>query len=391
MVLVQKPIKIGAVTFNETVDVNDQTIQNIKQLIINDTASQEADLHITSQYSGTDTEGSINLYDSSNVHRYRQRASGIAEWYVGTAGSIGYSTPGGKTGIVIDDGGTIIDPSSTGRFDFRSDGSFLQMGFIQNGWYDALNIFKSRNVSIGLSTIGSGQQRNLIIGNGVSGVTLPSGASQFFAKDVSASSEMYVEDEAGNETVLSPHGFEDGFIERSGAMDWLYRSKNHFVGKEIAVNLFQVIKDLEQSTGKSYIKIKDLPPDEVFDWDEHEERKRILRQNHITKETNRKNEYIQKVQETTLKEQAETNPKIKLRLKKSRQEFEKIRDEIAIPETYTKKIKPAWVDLPKPSSNVSVSPEFQQSASNPLASMSSESTDESPSILRRIANIFTRN
>jgi hypothetical protein len=76
----------------------------------------------------------------------------------------------------------------------------------------------------------------------------PSGTSNIahiYAKDDSASAEVYVRDEAGNVTKISPHN-EKG--------EWEYFSRNTKTGKTVRVNMEEMIKDIEKLTGKKYIQ-----------------------------------------------------------------------------------------------------------------------------------------
>ena len=69
--------------------------------------------------------------------------------------------------------------------------------------------------------------------------------AHIYAKDDSASAEVYVRDEAGNVTKLSPHN-EKG--------NWEYFSRNTITGKTVRVDMEEMIKDIEKLTGKKYIK-----------------------------------------------------------------------------------------------------------------------------------------
>ena len=69
--------------------------------------------------------------------------------------------------------------------------------------------------------------------------------AHIYAKDESSSAEVFVRDEAGNVTKISPHN-EDG--------DWEYYSRNTKTGKTVRVNMEEMIRDIEKLTGKSYIK-----------------------------------------------------------------------------------------------------------------------------------------
>jgi len=69
--------------------------------------------------------------------------------------------------------------------------------------------------------------------------------AHIYAKDDTSSAEVYVRDEAGNVTKLSPHN-EKG--------EWEYYSKNTKTGKVVRVNMEEMVRDIEKLTGKTYIK-----------------------------------------------------------------------------------------------------------------------------------------
>jgi hypothetical protein len=76
----------------------------------------------------------------------------------------------------------------------------------------------------------------------------PSGVANnahIYAKDEASSAEVFVRDEAGNVTKISPHN-EQG--------EWEYYSRNTKTGKTVRVNMEEMIRDIEKLTGKSYIK-----------------------------------------------------------------------------------------------------------------------------------------
>jgi hypothetical protein len=69
--------------------------------------------------------------------------------------------------------------------------------------------------------------------------------AHIYAKDDSSSAEVFVRDEAGNVTKISPH---------NEAGEWEYFSRNVKTGKTVRVNMEEMIRDIEKLTGKSYIK-----------------------------------------------------------------------------------------------------------------------------------------
>jgi hypothetical protein len=57
--------------------------------------------------------------------------------------------------------------------------------------------------------------------------------------------EVYVKDESGNVTKISPHNQQG---------EWEYYSRNVMTGKVVRINMEEMIRDIESLTGKSYIK-----------------------------------------------------------------------------------------------------------------------------------------
>ncbi len=94
----------------------------------------------------------------------------------------------------------------------------------------------------------------------------PVNAVQIYAEDVSASSELKVRDEASNITTLSPHNFSLFDPDPSHILPFSYYSKNPYIGKEINVDMYGAIKEIEALSGKQFIYTKALPPDEVKVW-----------------------------------------------------------------------------------------------------------------------------
>ena len=69
--------------------------------------------------------------------------------------------------------------------------------------------------------------------------------AHIYAKDVSSSAELFVQDEAGNVTQISPHN-EEG--------DWIYWSENIKTGKKVKINMEKMIRRLEVITGESFFE-----------------------------------------------------------------------------------------------------------------------------------------
>lgn len=71
--------------------------------------------------------------------------------------------------------------------------------------------------------------------------------AHIYAKDESSSAEIFVRDEAGNVTKISPHNSQG---------EWEYFSKNVKTGKTVRINMEEMIRDIEKLTGKTYIQDK---------------------------------------------------------------------------------------------------------------------------------------
>ncbi len=152
---------------------------------------------------------------------------------------------GGAAGAIIR---AAVDSADSFMLELRSSGNTEQITFKETGEIEIYN----------------GTAPGSSVTNGV----------QLYSEDVSSSSELKVRDEAGNVTTLSPHNF--SIADRSEPMAWAYYSKNPFVGKEINVDMMQVVKAVEQLSGQSFIHERNLDPDECRDW-ETEEQARVAK------------------------------------------------------------------------------------------------------------------
>ena len=135
----------------------------------------------------------------------------------------------------------------SGKILDASDGSedgILEFAFLKNGSNNISGRFRSDSLQLlndtSLRVTGHVELKSL--------ASDPSGGTdlaQIYAKDDSSSAEVFVQDEAGNVTKISPHN-EKG--------EWEYFSRNTKTGKTVRVNMEEMIKDIEKLTGKKYIK-----------------------------------------------------------------------------------------------------------------------------------------
>ena len=135
----------------------------------------------------------------------------------------------------------------SGKILDKTDGSedgILEFAFKKNGSNNISGRFRSDSLQLlndtSLRVTGHIELKSL--------ASDPSGGTdlaQIYAKDDSSNAEVFVQDEAGNVTKISPHN-EKG--------EWEYFSRNTKTGKTVRVNMEEMIKDIEKLTGKKYIK-----------------------------------------------------------------------------------------------------------------------------------------
>ena len=157
---------------------------------------------------------------------------------------------GGDLEIYHDGLNSYIDDAGTGSIFIRSGTTYFQnaagtktsiqtnAGSGQTLYFNNNQKFQTTNTGIGLT----GVMRMAVESGDPSTV---SNSAHIYAKDDSSSAEVFVQDEAGNVTKISPHN-EKG--------EWEYFSRNTKTGKTVRVNMEEMIRDIEKLTGKSYIK-----------------------------------------------------------------------------------------------------------------------------------------
>ncbi|MHA1289502.1 MAG: hypothetical protein ACTSPB_19100, partial [Candidatus Thorarchaeota archaeon] len=136
-----------------------------------------------------------------------------------------------------------------------------------------------QNGNLGIGTtdqFGSGAGVLTIANAGTNPTTNPTDATILFSKDyddgdATATSELFVRDEDGNETNLSPHAFEIYQPDPDDPFPWTYHSVSNLIGKKINVDMSGAIRELERLSGKSFIYIEDV---ERMPIREHLERKK---------------------------------------------------------------------------------------------------------------------
>ena len=159
-----------------------------------------------------------NAIGNQAVMEYVRDGSGditITNSYGFHAGSVGSHDGTGTTTITNDYGFYVSSLAGTNKYAF----------------YDATN---------SLSRFGA-----VILANQAGDPSGVTDSAHIYAKDDAGSSEVYVRDEAGNVTKISPH---------NDAGEWEYYSVNKNTGKKVRVNMERMIKRLEEITGETFIE-----------------------------------------------------------------------------------------------------------------------------------------
>jgi len=128
-----------------------------------------------------------------------------------------------------------------------------------------VTISTTGNLGLNTTTFGNNAANVFGIGNGTAPTSSPADMVHMWAEDVSSSSELKVRDEAGNVTTLSPHNFSLFEPSEDYYFPWSYHSRNPLLGREINVDMYGAISDLEKLTKKKYIYTRDLPPEDALE------------------------------------------------------------------------------------------------------------------------------
>lgn len=180
-----------------------------------------------------------------------ESAASISEVFVVTDGASAYVATGPQVSTKGSDqltftaalsGSTVtLSAASTSGASTTVNGFRVQLLRNQAGAATSLAVLTSNDQTItGTKTLT--QPLTMTVGSDPSTVA---NNAHIYAKDDSSSAEVFVRDEAGNVTKISPHN-EKG--------EWEYFSRNTKTGKTVRVNMEEMIRDIEKLTGKSYIK-----------------------------------------------------------------------------------------------------------------------------------------
>lgn len=271
----------------------------------------------------------------ANVDYMSHDSGGADQRYVRIRSIAADETSGTEDGRFVFN--SIIGGTFTDLFDFNNGADTNHARFLIDTRFEQDVEIESNDLIIG-GNDGSNGDSTLVIYNNNPPTSSVTDGIILYSDDVSASAELHVRDEAGNISVLSPH---DCFlnIERKSSTDWFFCSENPYIGKGVAISYYEVIRALEEVTGKTLIHEYNLPIEKIRDWDNDQ---LLLKQIHdknrndLIQWGNDLNNYIQNLQNKQPLEQAE---------QELLSEYQKELSELIIPGEYTIKPRPTYFDM----------------------------------------------
>lgn len=280
-----------------------------------------------------------------------------------THGGISILTPTASEGTLVfgvagDNISAFIDNlHSTGIFRIGTHNANGYIAFETGTAVEAMRITTGGNIGINTSTFDGTADNVIAVANGTAPAAGTANQSYIYAKDAAASSEIYMMDEAGNETIQTPHDPEIlANSDPNEPVPFTYSSRNIYVGKQISIDMTAVIREVERLSGKTFITVTDIPINDKVDWTDNQEAIRVLCQNQIDAANNRiasldaeiaaiSNEMMVRENELLVADNKETARLKKLNEIDSRKilDLEEKKSIVNIPATYKKKRPPKWL------------------------------------------------
>jgi len=233
--------------------------QHQKSLVLTNTSSSASNTldNAVVNFNKAEFQGSGSNNSTITVNQvFGERIQTVASQDTGDTATIGtnyglhYQSPsnfGSGTLNVTNEYGVYIDQTST-----TASGNITGLYINQTSGDDAIRIPGTSTNGIYIDSnvpnnrIGGLQfQYNRIKFSDASTPSTVSTLAWLYGDNSGGTQELYVKDGAGNVTQLSPHN-EQG--------EWEYFSRNTDTGKVVRINMEEMIRDLEQLTGKTYIK-----------------------------------------------------------------------------------------------------------------------------------------
>ena len=181
----------------------------------------------------------------------------FSNWYY--SGGAKYSQTGGSAAIFLG----ISAGAGAGDISFNSAASGAAgaaVTLVETMRLKRSGVLKIAGTAVRATTEGT---NHIDIFNGTAPVgTLANGISLY-----SALGELNVLDAAGNNTLLSPHGFPLFNPSKDAIFPWSYLSENRYIGKRVNADVCGALMELEKISGKKFIYTEDVP---TLDWDADE-------------------------------------------------------------------------------------------------------------------------
>ena len=192
--------------------------------------------------------------------------------------------------------------------------------------------------------------KTLMFGDNGGDPTPGSNTAGIYGKDVAGTVEVFAVDEAGNTTQLTSHDAEliEQLSDPDEYMPYVYKSSNHYIGKQVAVDFIKMARLLEEQTGETLVHYSDV---EKRDWDADQQASVDQRNAQIAEWNERKVKHDELLVEYALKLDA-YNKELDARKKMKKSEIEKLPELIApqeptdmdeCPKPITKKKMPKWI------------------------------------------------
>jgi len=126
---------------------------------------------------------------------------------------------------------------------------------------EKMRITSAGNVGIGTTSFGTNAAGVIGIANATAPTSSPFDMVQLYAKDDAGSSRLYVRNEAGTETVLSPHAADapSSLYDRPPGVEEMHRSANYYLGTIVFTNV-----DRRNALMQKQLNGEELPEDRTF-------------------------------------------------------------------------------------------------------------------------------
>ena len=212
-------------------------------LVIQDGAGNATALAISTDNVGIGTTSPTNA-----LNVIKSSTSGVPVAWIHNSNN----TTTGNFGTVVS---CINNDPSINVFQVRSNNSTHTNGNA------LLTVKGDGNVGIGTTSFGTSAAGVLGIKNGTAPASSPADMVQLYAKDDAGSSRLYVRNEAGTETVLSPHAADapSSLYDRPPGVEEMHRSANYYLGTIVFTNV-----DRRNSLMQKQLNGEELPVDRTF-------------------------------------------------------------------------------------------------------------------------------